>query len=288
MAQETLWFAALAAALFSGNSLIDRYILRDMKETGAYGAIAYLGAALLAGVYLVFFPRVWETSGGGWMLAVIAALLWGCFTFVWLKADTIVDAPLKSPFRLLSVAFSLALAAVFLGETFTWVAAVSFGLILIGTGVASYKEKSFHTARWSQSALVLMTLGAALAALASFTDKHVIASFDLLAYAFVNWLAAGVVMLLTAKPTVKNARMLVTTKPGWLALRSVLEVLAYVAWLTAYTRATYGGVTLVMQLIIPFTFVGGVLLLRERDNLKLRILGAAIALTGGILAALYA
>jgi drug/metabolite transporter (DMT)-like permease len=212
--------------------------------------------------------------------------LWSLFSVVWLKADTLVDAPLKSPFRLLSVAFSLALGAAFLGDTLKPLAWASFGLIIVGTLVASVREKSFHAKKWAQSGLVLMVLGSIFSALASFADKHVITAFDVPAYMFLNWVGSGAAMALANRPRAVEVRALVASKPVVMTVRVALEIVAYVAWLTAYTRASYSSVTLVMQLIIPFTFAGGVFLLGERVNLRWRLGGTALAFAGGLMAVL--
>ncbi len=292
MVAETGYLVLACAVVFSAAvSVLDRYVLRDGKNLGTYGFLTSLGHATVGVIIWLAVSGLTSSTPNGWWYAFIGAVVTSGFVIIWLKTAQAIDASLMSFFFLIGVAFSLAMATLLLGEPFTFWRAAAFALILTGSLIASSKEKKPDWSNWKKSGLVLLVFAAFLGALNGFVDKQAVSGFDVFAYSAFTGILSTIALAVFIPQSVSGVPAYVKNNRKnllWVALRVLLGIGGYYGILFAYKQVPFGVVMLVMQTMIPLIFLGGVLLLGERQNLKVRAIGAAIALAGGIIAALYA
>ncbi|MBI3587938.1 EamA family transporter [Candidatus Micrarchaeota archaeon] len=275
--------AAIASAVTSaaGTILKRKGLKADSVHHLSYAVIYNLaGAALLSPVLLFHSPL--PNAPQGWLYAGIAALVWAALGIVAFYNYKQVEAPKLSVLNRFRAVFLLLLGALLLGEAITANKIASLALILSSSLLLSFEGNSLKLDR---NALIVLATGA-LYALTFITDKAALGYFSLPAYAFLMYLAPGLIIIaFSAKKPSRHYESL-KGMGKWVVLATVVDVIAYGTKLIALKESTAITTGLLLELSLPLTVILGVAFLGERKDLKKVIVATALAAAGGIIALL--
>ncbi len=128
--------------LWAGASAVFAAATAILAKLGVEGVNSNLATAVRTGVVLIFaWTIVFATGGGGevrllgarcWLFLALSGMATGLSWLCYFRALQLGQASQVAPIDKLSVVFTLALAALFLGEKLTWHEWLGGGLIVAG------------------------------------------------------------------------------------------------------------------------------------------------------------
>lgn len=135
--------------LWAGASAVFAAATAILAKLGVEGVNSNLATAVRTGVVLIFaWTIVFATGGGGevrllgarsWLFLALSGMATGLSWLCYFRALQLGQASQVAPIDKLSVVFTLALAALFLGEKLTWHEWLGGGLIVAGAVVIALR-----------------------------------------------------------------------------------------------------------------------------------------------------
>ncbi len=270
---------ALAALGSAASTLIQRQVLRQDRASHLSYAVLYnFGGALVLLPFLYYYPPV-PTNPAGWLYAGIATALWAVIGVLGFFNAKKVEAPKLIVLKRFKVVAIAAMSVLFLGEVLSPQKLGAFLLIIASALLLTYEGKKLKLDR--QSLLVLFT--AFLTAGVMIADKAALQYFPLPAYAFIVFLVPGLLVFGYAK-TSFNAHL--TNLAGlkkWVAADVLVDAVTYLLILFALQNMSATSVVLLQELSLPIVAIGGIVLLKEKRDLKKVAAAVALALAGSVL-----
>lgn len=288
-----MWFPlALAAAAFSALAeTVRKRLMRDMDPfavaflTAGASAATLLPAAVVEGMALpgdAFWLALLVSGGINALAAVLIA-----------RAYQVSDLSLVSPLTGLTPVFTLAVAAVVIGEVpsvvgFAGVVTVVAGTYLLATATGAGRPTGPLRALWSDRGARWMLLVAFLYGTSSTFDKvGVLASAPILwAFSVQTTIAVtvGARVLATEKGR-EGVRGLAARTWGLTGITGLATTIMAISQMTALTVGLAAYVIAVKRVSILLTVLTGGLLFRE-EQLRTRVVAATVILGGLVLLAI--
>ncbi len=269
------------AALKAVSALVQRKVLR----VGRIDSISYATLYQLVGAVLLlpalFFYKPISSAPAGWLFAAISAALWSGQAIIGFENAKQLEAPRLAVLKRLKVVFIAALGVLALGEQLSPARLLALALVLGGALLIS-GEGGARLRPDRQTALVVAA--SFLSAAALVTDKSALKYFPLLGYAFLMYALPGIVLMAYSRKGALAHSLNLRGFRKWLLVNAVADVLGFTLLLFAlkYGSAIVAG--LLLELALPLTVVGGMVLLGERKDWKRVLLAAALSLAGGVIA----
>jgi len=274
---------ALGAALSSGvETIFRRRVL--IKENSLCYTFAF---GLFAAIVLLplFFLRFQAPADShAWLLVIASGILWTLYGALLFKAYSYLEASVASPLSKIRLFFVLMASVIILGEHITFGKILGTLMIFAGAIVISYRKKKSIIPSYKKG-VFLIIISAFVISAALLIDKYAMNFFNVETYLVPVYLMSP--LLLTAlmvkrdyRHHLKNIfkRSLIPT-----ILTSILSVGYYYLILYAFKYAEASVVVPIAELSILISVIGGIIFLKERENMAQKIVATVILIMGAIL-----
>lgn len=274
---------ALLAAFFAFSWRITvRTKLKPSKNDFAFTALVNLFGALTIALFIPFFgiklPSSYELVGLFLVSVFLSAMGDYLLMFATKNADT-ADSSILLP---LSNIWVLLLAALFLGETLTIWKVIGILLIVVGSIITLNKGKKFVINKGIIAAFVYgwLITGTIL------IDKGISNNFSIPVYACIFFLLSSAVLtLFSGRDAIKKITLEWKINKWWSAVVGVQWALFSLALLFAYSQEEASKAVPIMRVFIVLVTLYSIFVMKEKERMWQKVLGALIVTTGALVLA---
>jgi drug/metabolite transporter (DMT)-like permease len=275
---EWYWYVAINIVVFSLATLYQRMILKDSRDP----VVIYVVNGLVAGLFLLGvgfyqgfnFPDLKDIS----LNLILMAVLIGTGNILIFRGLKKVEASEYTVLFSTRAIWSVLAAIVFLHESFSGKQIIGAALIILSVFVVSWKKKSFRLNEGE-----MLTLAAAFfVGFAFINDTYLLNKVDLFFYMpLVFALPAIFAMVVNYKRFLKPGNLLTPMETVKVSVLSLLFAISATSTFTAYEKGHNAAqIAILNQTSTILIVVLGIIFLRERNHLYLKILGGIISLVG--------
>lgn len=280
------WLIFLSISLITSSAavLLQRYMQRDsdMNPLGFYISSATVSSMLIA-VFLLFsgFDTNWDTLPIGNLL--LSTVLWGGANAFVVHTLRRTEASLFSILFTTRVLWSIAIAIVFLDESFTLLNALGTLTMLVGSVVAIYERGS----KWDKTG-VLLSLGAGFLVGAGIANDGIVLSngYDVPSYFLWAFLSPAVMYAITLPKARKDAIEIMKT-PTLNRNVAILSLMYVVSSVTLFWAFQSGQDLAILsslnQTQTVLIVIGAIILLGEKEKPMQKLIGSVITVIGVVL-----
>lgn len=266
----------LIAGLLSGVIQILNKKLAVLKhQSSTHAAVIALTNGVIGLPLILYQFRLPEFSKT-WVLIVFSVVAYAISLLFYFVAYKHADVSLVSVVRRLSIVFITVIGVIFLHEELSFVNWLGVVLILLSGAVVAIDKKKI---KFSTGVLFAL-FSAILASFCSVLDKQILHDISPFTYVVINNLLVGLV-LLPRKGVVTDARDLLKHHWKLIILTAVLMDLGFALVLyvlqgtdVSQTMPVYMGLSFMMPIVF------GIVLLKEKQKLRQKVIALALGLIG--------
>lgn len=278
------WQALLATSIltYSFSIILQRILLKDEKsDPVAYSIIFQLLVGTLIGIYALFhgfkIPNLIPILPN----LVLMTILYGAANILIFSSLKLIEA---SEFTIIFSSRSLWTifgAILFLGEHFSIRQAIGTILILTSITLISWKT---HKLKFNRGMLFSL-VAAVVFGLAFVNDAFIIRNFDVPSYLFIAFIMpAFVIWVLNPGSTLRMRSLLRKNTMKKLGLFGILYAVSTVTIFLAYQVGRNAAqIAPLNQTSTVLTVLLAIIILKEKENLLKKLIGAVLSLIGVIL-----
>ncbi|TSC62365.1 MAG: Uncharacterized protein Athens041674_528 [Parcubacteria group bacterium Athens0416_74] len=277
---EGVILGLVTAVLFSCFALMGRSMSTG-SESPLSSSFIYGAYASVFAVPLLWYGE-WEFSDMSYvviLITVIATFFYGMYdTFQFFARKHIQASQYTVMFQVLPI-IVLVGSALFLNETVYVEKVGAMGLIILGNIVAL--SHNFRTI--PRRGLAFMAITVVSVAFAYVADKAVLHHYPIGFYAFLMFVAPSAYVLGAMLVVREPFRNVVTEfkRASWkLPIISILGVVGYFSFLLTLSKVDASIAVTLAYTSTVLTTIGGIVILKERDGLMRKIIGAFVVFTG--------
>lgn len=213
-----------------------------------------------------------------WILVILSIIIWTLFNLIYFKSVSLLEISASGPFLKFKLIFVFILSILFLGESNTLEKIAGTILILIGS-FFSYQKINVKGIHLTLIASFIMALGFLL-------DKALTSYFPPTFLGFILYFFPALLLtpLILKKP--EQTIKLIKNRKRSIIAAAFFAFLTYYFILNSFIYLEASVAIPLFELNSIITFFGGALLLNEKFNLKMRAVGALLALLGAIIISL--
>ena len=283
-----------------------RYAILGTKNACGWGTTFLLGGSylvvslFLGVVWLVLLALKlahWPTNPLFWFSLLTTVAINIFFETLRFKAYTLAPLSLTSPFAAVSPIITIVTAKVFFGEFPTFGATLGIILIVCSIYFVNIQEKiSWRTALkpfkniWQNDGVRLAFLSSIPPAVSIIFDKQAVAAADPFSFSFLAQLLIGIGALVLvflnggSKKFVSQVQEFPWQK---IFVTSSLLCIAVVAFNITFLFTAVANISALRRVVVLFEIVFGYIILRQRDQIKRRLLAGAGIVAGAMLISIF-
>lgn len=280
------WFilALISITTVSISSLLQKVLMKDEKsDPFVYGFFFQLFCSILIFIFAFSKGFVMPPITNLGLNFFFEAILYAGFTIFLFKALKLIEASEVTILTTTSAFWTILVALLFLGESFSMIKLLGVLLILIAVIFVNQREKqlSFHFNKGSLYAL----LAALCFGLAFANDAYILQhKVDAVSYTAIAFLLPSIVIVLARPSILSNIKSFL--KPALITKVGLLGLFYSISAITAYLAYQAGGnasqLAPISQSRVVLTVILAAFFLNERSHL-LKKLFAAILVSIGVL-----
>jgi drug/metabolite transporter (DMT)-like permease len=276
-----MWFlfSVLAGALYTGEVLILRYLLRQQKDAWAFSFFYSLVGTVICLPFMLSAPVI-PADAGVWVLALLVGLLIVGHNLLIFKASNFLEASLIGTLSKLRLVWVFILGVTLLQDPFNWQKLAGTLLAIIAGLVIMHNFKRPRSTTGVSLVLWATFLNAAVIIL----SKYLLGSFNAVSLTFFATFLPAVIfnfiLMPRAIPRIKKL-----FKEDWrlVLLACALGSLANLALNQALSLHDASSVLVIGEAFLVLVLVGEHIWLKEKEYLWVKLLSVALAVAGAIL-----
>lgn len=276
-----MWFAfaALAGVLYTVEGLLQRFLLRAQKDAWAFSFFYSFVGAVITFPLMLSNPQV-PSEVGPWLLALLIGALIVCHNLLIFKATHFIEASLLGALGKLRLVWIFALGIVFLGAAFSWLQLLGTILVILAGLVIVHK---FRRPK-SMTGVVLVLASTIFAALIIILTKYLLDSFNTVSLTFFATFLPAAILNFALMPRA-SSRIKTLFKDDWriVLLTCSFGTLANLALNQALSLQDASSVVIISEVFLILVLVGEHILLKEKEQLWIKAVSVALAISGAIL-----
>lgn len=275
---EWYWYLVINVCVFSLATIFQRAILKNSKDpvifyiiNGIVGGLILLAHGLWVGFKI---PNIQDIS----LNLIIMIVLLGVGNMLNFQALKKVEASEFTVLFSTRAIWSVVAAILVLGETFGIKQIIGAGLIISSVFLVSWKKKSF---RLNEGEMLTLAT-AAFFGLEFINDTYLLNKVDLLFYIPLIFLLPAIAVAIFNYKKLPNIGKVVSFIDFLkLSLLALMFAVSATATLTAYEKGHNAAqIAILNQTSTIIIVLLGIIFLKERSHMKLKIIGAIISLIG--------
>ncbi len=268
---------ALGAAAANGMELLVHRYVSTKEDDLAYACIWMLACSLFFLPLAVIDYRPVEDYYA-WFLVLLSCILWTMLNLIYFKQFSVLEVSSSAPLSKVKLIFILILSAVFLNEQMSFEKIAGTALI-IGGAFFSSREISLKGLHLSVACSLIM-------ASAFIVDKALVEYFAPSVLGFLLFFIPSLMLVPFIYRKPGAVRKLVTGRPKAVVAAAFFASATYYLVLNAFTMLDASVVLPLIELSTLFAFIGGVLILKEKENLAYRFIGVVLVIAGALIISL--
>jgi len=274
-----LWLLFAIISLVSSGfaGIIHRHVLRDYD---------WLSYAFITGILtsIVFLPPALSNftipaDNFSYLILLDGILLWTLISAVTTKSFQYIEASERAPLKQSQIIFLLILSYALLKESLTFNKIFGSLLIFLGVILISYR-KGQTFGRLSEIGTQLTLLAAALTATVSIVDKIALKYWNTGSYSFFTYLFPSLIFGVLVIKKGDQIKKLIKFRLLPVIVSVVLQAAYYYSRLLAFSLTDVSNVFPILRLSVLVGVVGGIIFLKEKENVPQKILSAIIMISG--------
>ncbi|MCB9358504.1 DMT family transporter [Candidatus Woesearchaeota archaeon] len=272
---------AFASAFFLGiMRLLHKYNVHDECPISYSFLGEFFSMILLIPMLVIFFELPSEPIA--WVIALLSGILWS----ITLIASNYAFKNLSSSLKIIihqSRLIIIVIAGYFIfNDSIGWNQLIAIGLIITGIIIIANPKNI----EWSWKGFALTVLGAFCSALALSSEKFVLNYFTPESYIGISFMLPALILSPFALQRQNEIKRIIKNRFRTILAACLSGVLATYFIYRAYNSENISVVIPIIESSILVTVVGGIILLKERQDILRKIIGAVIVLAGAILVAM--
>lgn len=277
------FFAALAGVLYTGEGLLQRFLLRAQKDAWAFSFFYSLAGAIITFPLMLSNPRV-PTDVSPWLLALLIGVLIVCHNLLIFKATHLLEASLMGALGKVRLVLIFILSILFLGAAFSWLQFFGTALVILAGLVIIHR---FRRPK-SLNGVLLVLLSTIFAALIIILTKYLFSSFNTVSLTFFATFLPATVLNFVLMPQARS-RIKALFKDDWriVLLACSFGAFANLALNHALSLQDASSVVIISEAFLVLVLAGEHLLLKEKEQLWVKLLSVVLAVSGAILIQLH-
>lgn len=276
-------YLLISILLISLNGLFHRSLLKDEDSSPQAQAIIFLGIGGIIGILIALtngnlnlhFPSFLL-----WNFILLAILLTPAYLLKY-RAFQLIGASEVAMFSITGRLWNVVGAHFFLGEAITLKMIIGATLILVGAMMACYERKKFTL----NKGVIFVLLGAFLFGMGDINGYFILRSYDSTNFLIYSSLIPVISLIVLQPKSVKKLKYYFRKdRIMKLIFLCFCDVVGMLALYRAYQVGQNASVISPLRAIsVIITVILGILILKERANMKNKLLGSVIAVVGTIL-----
>lgn len=274
-------FALMSIVAIAVANIYQKLAMREEESDPLAAAIFFqFVLAAITGIFAWLYGFHWPPFSQFPLYFLISAAFYAAGTLFIFKAIKEIEASEMSILTAFSAIVTIVGAVIFLGESFSMREGIGTALILLAIILVQKKAGlSGRRGMW------LALIGESFYAIALVSDTHILRTYDAVSYTPVMSLLPGIILLVLNPQVVKKFKQY--TKISYIKNLSLYSLFYGVQAVCYYVALNKGANASQMAPLyraeIILTVLLAVIFLREKENLPIKILSAAIAAAGVIL-----
>lgn len=276
-----MWFlfAALAGMLYTGEGLLQRFLLRAQKDAWAFSFFYSFVGAVITFPLMLSNPQV-PAEIGPWLLAMLIGVLIVFHNLLIFKASNFIEASLLGALGKLRLVLVFAFGVLFLGVAFSWSQLFGTILVVLAGLVIIHRFRRPE----SLTGMMLVVVSTAFAALIIILTKYLLGSFNVASLTFFATFLPAAVLNFVLMPRA-SIRIKTLFKDDWriVLLACGLGTFANLALNQALSLQDASSVVIISEAFLVLVLAGEHILLKEKEQLWVKLLSIVLAVAGAIL-----
>jgi len=277
-----LLFAIISLVSSGFAGIVHRYVLKEYD---------WLSYAFITGILtsLLFLPPalsnfIIPADNFSYIFLLDGILLWTLISAVTTKSFQYIEVSERAPLKQSQIIFLLILSYTLLRESLTFNKIFGSLLIFLGVVLISYKEgQTFGKLGETGTQLTLLT--AALTATVSIVDKIALKYWNTGVYSFFTYLFPSLILGTLVIKRGNQIKKLLKFRLLPVIASVVLQATYYYPRLLAFSLTDVSNVFPILRLSVLVGVIGGIIFLKEKENISQKVLSAIIMIAGAWLVA---
>lgn len=275
-------FTIISVLSLSISVILQRILIhKDKTDPFAYAVVFQGIVGVLLAIFAIFYGFKLPNIETVIVPAVVSILFYGLGHVIYAKTLQKVEASAFSVLFATQAIWIMLLGAILLNESMTTIQIAGAVLIFVGVGILA---KNFR-ALFTEKGTLLGLLTGLMFGIAIYSWSYVGRFTDIVSWAAISFLGTSLVALLVRPSSIQKMKPLL--KPGVLVKLAALGVFYGIGSLTMLFAYKYGTFTIVSPLrqvsIIVTVLLALLLLPKERNRIRRKILAAVICMVGVVL-----
>lgn len=276
-----MWFAyaALAGALYTVEGLLQRFLLRSQKDAWAFSFFYSAVGAVITFPLMLSNPKI-PSELGPWLLALLVGALIVCHNLLIFKATHFIEASLLGALGKLRLVWIFALGILFLGTAFSWSQLFGTILVMLAGLVIIHRFKKPK----SMTGILLTLVATVFAAIIIILTKYLLDSFNVVSLTFFATFLPAAILNFVLMPRA-GSRIKILFKDDWriVLLACSFGTFANLALNQALSLHDASSVVIISEVFLILVLVGEHTLLKEKEQLWVKLVSIVLAISGAIL-----
>lgn len=276
-----MWFlfAALAGALYTGEMLLQRFLLRSKKDAWAFSFFYSLVGTVIALPFMLASPTL-PAQPGPWLLAIVIGALIVGHNLLLFKATNHLEASLVGALTKLRLAWIFVLGMLVLGVAFSWSQLLGTVLTMAAGVVIIHRFRRPN----SLTGVALALSSTIFAALVIILTKYLLGSFNVASLTFfATFLPAAILNFVLMPNAVTRIKTLFRDDWRIVLLACSLGALANLALNQALSLHDASSVMVISEVFLILVLVGEHVFLKEKEQVWVKVVSVLLAVSGAVL-----
>jgi transporter family protein len=266
----------------AGFALVQRSVSRQFT-THAKVAVAFIYGLFVTPLGVAYGLLNYDISFNfsllTWIFLFIAGVIFALANITAYRSNAHIDAAQFAILTNLIAVFTVIIAAIFLSERMTLTQLLGVAILVSAAGLVSVRKttkRTFQISSWS----ILAILSALFAAMGLTFEKHLLGQMNVGTYMIIGWGFQTLAMVVLAAKEWHTLKDFNKRGIAKLSSLGVLRFLQGVTFVTATSQANIGLLTSIVSYKSVLIFAGGIIILREKNHIIIRLFGSVLATIG--------
>jgi drug/metabolite transporter (DMT)-like permease len=274
-----LIFSLLTGALYTGESLIQRFVLRQQKDAWAFASFYGLVGVVVAFPFMIVAPKI-PTQPHIWLLVLLMGLLVVGNNLLLFRSSNFIEASLTGALLKLRLVWIFIFSLLFMSDIFSWpkllgtLFAIAAGVII----VHNFKKPK-------STAGILLVLGATVFnASIIVLSKYLLESFNVASMTFFAiYLPATIMMLFITPRLLPRIKKMFREDKKAVIMACALGALTNLALNAALSLHDATSVIVINEAFLVVVLVGEHIFLNEKEKPWIKLVSVSLAIMGAVL-----
>lgn len=273
-----LFYSVLAGALYTVESLLQRFHLRKQKDVWTFALFYCLIGSVVTFPFMLASPKVPSTFGL-WALTALVGLLIVANNLLYFKATGLIEMSLINSLMKIRLVWIFLFGIIFLSDPFSWQKLLGTICAICAGWLILHNFKRPESTRGITLILAMTFVNAGIIIL----FKYLLSSFNAVSLTFfADFLPATVFTILLAPRAV--ARIKTIFKDDWriIFLACSLGAFSNIALNVALSLHDAASVVVINEIFLVLVLVGEHIFLKEKEHVWIKVASVGLAIAGAI------